>query len=101
MRLQAIFVAKFQIQYVETTRPNKTQEQHAAGRTLVRATAPPRGGQIEAEQPCANCEEVVARVKAFRNANADPNMKLRGHFPAHATNNEAFCWPIDLIAACA
>ena len=60
-----------------------------------------RGGQIEAEQPCANCEEVVARVKAFRNANADPNMKLRVHVPAHATNNEAFCWPIDLIAACA
>jgi hypothetical protein len=77
------------IQYVETAQTKHRSNTLQAGYSFVQPHR--RGGQIEAEQPCANCEEVVARVKAFKNANADPNMKLRGHFPAHATNNEAFC----------
>ena len=40
-----------------------------------------RGGQIEAEQPSVNCAEVVARVKAFRNAKRGPEYAIAGSYP--------------------
>ncbi len=45
-------------------------------------------GEIEAEQPCTDCEEVIAKVETFRNANADSNLKLRVHVPSFATDEE-------------
>ena len=46
------------------------------------------GGNVETEQPCATCEAVVAKVKAFRESNTDANLKLRVHVPSHATDEE-------------
>jgi hypothetical protein len=46
------------------------------------------GGEVEAEQPCADCQEVVAKIKNFRDTNKDPNASLRVHVPSHATNDE-------------
>jgi hypothetical protein len=43
------------------------------------------GGNAEAEQPCVNCEEVVAKVEAFKRTNTDPHIRLRVHVPSHAT----------------
>ena len=46
------------------------------------------GGKVEAEQRCASCEEVVMKVRTFRNTNTDANIQLRVHVPSHATNDE-------------
>lgn len=46
------------------------------------------GGGVEAEQLCADCREVVAKIKTFRGTNTDPDTRLRVHVPSYATDDE-------------
>ena len=46
------------------------------------------GARVQAEQPCADCSEVVAKVREFRRANTDPRTKLRVYVPSNATDDE-------------
>jgi hypothetical protein len=57
-----------------------------AGYWFVQPDAP--GGAMEPEQHCADCAEVVAKVKAFRVAQRDSKMKVRVHVPSHAIDAE-------------
>jgi hypothetical protein len=46
------------------------------------------GGEVEPEQPCADCREIMAKIEMFRDTNTDPNIGLRVHVPSHSTDNE-------------
>ena len=46
------------------------------------------GGNVEAEQRCANCEEVVSKIKTYRSTNTNPDIELRVHVSSHATDDE-------------
>src|ERR1700720_3676466 len=46
------------------------------------------GGKVDAEQPCADCGEAVAKVKAFKSTKMNPNLKLRVNVPAYASDDE-------------
>jgi hypothetical protein len=46
------------------------------------------GSKVQAEQRCADFGDVVATVRKFRRANADPRTRLRVYVPSHATDIE-------------
>jgi hypothetical protein len=46
------------------------------------------GAKVHPEQRCTDFGDVMARVRKFRRANADPRTRLRAYVPSHATDIE-------------